>query len=234
MDIIWPALGAAFALGATHALEVDHMVTVTTFVGRRPRVLSAIGYGLRWGLRHALVVFAVGSLLAVSGLRMPEPAVRWAELGVGVMLIALGVWAAWGARRLHVHAPGVLDGHAEDHIHLHVHPASQHPHHHHDPSAGQRHRHLSTLIGAAHGLAGSGPVVALIPVTILGRPAAAIGYLATFGVGTMLAMAAYAALAALAVGRATRSERAARLAAGLTGLMSLGVGAWWVVGAMTV
>ena len=233
MDTIWAALGAAFALGATHALEVDHMVAVTTFVGRRPRVFAAIGYGLRWGLGHSLVVFTLGGLLAVSGLRLPVAAERWAELGVGLMLIALGLWAARDANRLHVHAPGVPDGHEGDHGHLHAHAPDQHPHHHqaHAPPRDRRHGHLSTLIGAAHGFAGTGPVVALIPVTIMDRPAAAIGYLATFGVGTMLAMATYASLAAVAVGSTGRSERTARVAARATGLMSVGVGVWWVGGA---
>ena len=233
MDLIWAALGAAFALGATHALEVDHMVAVSAFVGRRPRVAAAIGYGLRWGLGHSLVVFAVGGVLVLAGLSLPDAAARWAELGIGLVLVALGIWAARGARRLHVHAPGAPDGHAGAHAHLHVHAPSAHPHQHrHTAHDAHHHRHLSTLIGAAHGLAGTGPVVALIPVTMLEHPGAAIGYLAAFGVGTMLAMGVYAALAALAVGQAARSERTARAAALLTGVLSMGVGAWWIVRAL--
>lgn len=230
MDLVWAAFGAAFALGATHALEVDHMVAVSAVVGRRPRLGAAIGYGLRWGLGHAVVVLALGGVLAASGLRLPVSAERWAELGVGAVLVALGVWALRGARRLHVHTPGVPDGHPGDHVHLHVHPPSAHPHAHAHPQPDRRrHRHLSTLIGAAHGLAGTGPVVALIPVTIIDDPRAAVGYLAAFGAGTMVAMATYAALAALAVGQAARSERTARGAALLTGALSMAVGVWWVI-----
>ena len=233
MHTVWAAISAAFALGAAHALEVDHMVAVSAFVGNRPRIAASIGYGLRWGLGHAAVVFLVGSALTLSGLRLPPSSDRWAEMGVGVILIALGLWAIRRAARLHVHAPGVADGHTGAHVHLHVHDPTQHPHHHHQHHHDRtRHRHLSTLIGAAHGLAGTGPIVALIPVAMIERPLVAVGYLAAFGVGTMLAMATYAALAAVAVGQATRSQRTARLAATVTGVLSLVVGVWWVVRAI--
>src|SRR3989304_4730310 len=45
MNELWAAYAAAFALGAGHALEVDHMVAVTVFVGGRPRLGAAGGGG---------------------------------------------------------------------------------------------------------------------------------------------------------------------------------------------
>lgn len=224
---MWIAYVTALALGAAHALEVDHMVAVSAFIGNRPRLGTAVSFGLRWGLGHSLVVLLVGGVLVLSGVGIPEGVVAWAELGVGIMLVALGVWAAWAARRLHLHRPHDHGGHA----HLHAHAPGGHPHQHShshtDP--GKRHRHLSTLVGAIHGLAGTAPVVALIPVTVIPNSWAAIGYLAAFGVGTVGAMSLYSALAAVAATRASSSVRLARAVALVTALASFAVGWWWIV-----
>ncbi len=214
---------AAFWLGAAHALEVDHMVAVGAFVGTKPRLRSAVGFGVRWGVGHAAVVLAAGALIGASGLAVPESASRWAELGVGVMLIAIGAWAFNLARQIHVHLPDTHGGHG----HLHAHSAPG-PHQHQHSDADKRHSHLSTLVGAAHGLAGTAPVAALIPVTLLGDLTLVIGYLGAFGAGTVAAMGLYAALASLAVQRAATSQKAARGIARLTAWASVAVGVWWV------
>ena len=227
MNHIWIPYLTALALGAGHALEVDHMVAVTAFVGGRPRLAAAVGFGVRWGIGHSLAVLVAGTALALSGLHVPPGAQDWAELGVGVMLVALGIWAANAARRLHVHLPQDHGGHA----HLHAHAPGSAPHAHpHDASTTEmrRHRHLSTLVGAFHGLAGSAPVVALVPVTLMPSKPAAVLYLAAFGAGTILGMAAYAALAAAAVGRVAASARLARAAAFATAGASGVVGVWWI------
>ncbi len=225
MTELWPAYAAAVALGAVHALEVDHMVAVSAFIGTRPRFRVALAFGMRWGVGHALAVFVLGGTLAWTGVRLPEPTTTWTELGVGVMLVGLGLWAGATGRRLHVHDPARHGGHA----HLHAHPPEEHPHGHHHADRDKRHRHLSTLVGAVHGLAGTAPVMALIPVTLIRGPWAATGYLAAFGVGTILAMGLYAALAAAAIRRASTSVRLARRVAAVTAVASIAVGGWWIV-----
>jgi nickel/cobalt exporter len=227
MNPVWISCLTALALGAGHALEVDHMVAVTAFVGGSPRLGAALVFGLRWGVGHSLAVLVAGTLLALSGLHVPPGTQDWAELGVGCMLVALGGWAVHAARRLHVHLPQDHGGHA--HLHAHAPGAFPHAHAHHDSAqAARRHRHLSTLVGALHGLAGTAPVVALVPVTLMSSKAAAVLYLAAFGAGTIVGMAAYAGLAALAVGSVAASGRLARAAAFATAAASALVGVWWM------
>lgn len=228
MNDVAAAYIAALVLGASHALEVDHMVAVSAFVGGNPRLLAAAGFGMRWGIGHGAAVLLAGGLLAWSGVQVPPSAATWAELAVGVVLIALGVWALRVGRRLHVHPPGAHGDHG--HLHAHHHGAAS-PHEHPHAAPGRRHRHVSTLIGAAHGLAGTAPVVALVPVTLISDLRLALGYLAAFGVGTILAMGTYAVLAAVAIRRAGASARAAREIAMGTALASVAVGLWWIVGA---
>jgi ABC-type nickel/cobalt efflux system permease component RcnA len=228
------------------------MVAVTAFVGRSPQAGSAALFGVRWGLGHALVVLLIGAALAWTGVSVPESLEAWAELGVGVMLVALGIWSLRASRRLHVHRPQDHGGHAhlhahapDRHPHSHSHP-HEHPHDHdhghlHDESRHEhevsRHGHLSTLVGAVHGLAGTAPIVALIPVTLFAGFWPAIGYLAAFGAGTILAMGLYAFLAAVAARRVSSTVSVARGIALMTGVASLGVGLWWIfaaIGALAV
>jgi hypothetical protein len=222
LNEIWAAYAAAFVLGTAHALEVDHMVAVSAFVGGNPRMAPAVTFGIRWGVGHSAAVLVVGGLLAWSGLTVPESAQLWLEAGVGLALVGVGAWAWFNARRLHVHVPAEHGTHG--HLHAHVPGVTDH---HHAPE--HRHPHMLTLVGAVHGLAGTAPVVALVPVTLMPGIGAALGYLLAFGVGTILGMGAYAGLAALAVGRAASSLRFARALAHGTSLLSMGVGLWWLV-----
>jgi hypothetical protein len=231
MNELWAAYVTAFALGAGHALEVDHMVAVTVFVGGRPRLGAAVGFGMRWALGHSLVVLLVGGALVMAGVRVPAAAYEWAELLVGATLIGLGIWGTRAARRLHVHLPHDHAGHA--HLHAHGPSASPHVHEHRPTDTTHRHRHVSTLVGALHGLAGTVPVVALIPVTLMTGKSAAIVYLGVFSAGTILAMSAYAALAAVAVHRVAASARLARSVAFATAAASVLVGVWWIAAGLT-
>ena len=235
MSGFWAAYATALTLGAAHALEVDHMVAVSAFVGGDPRLGSAVSFGVRWGVVHALVVLVVGSLLAGSGVTIPPPAQRWAEIGVGLALIGVGAWAWRNARRLHVHGPERHGGHAHLHAHSSIDNPHQHAHGHRRPEGDppRRHGHGSTLVGAVHGLAGTAPVVALIPVTLMPSLGAALLYLFAFGLGTTIGMGAYAGLAALAVSRAASSLRLARLVAFGTATASGAVGLWWLVSTAT-
>jgi ABC-type nickel/cobalt efflux system permease component RcnA len=136
-------LGTACLLGFLHALEIDHMLAVTTFVTRRPDVPTAAGFGARWGLGHSIAVLVAGGVLLATGLRLPARFEAAGEFLVGAMLVGLGVWAWHSARRLHLHTPDEHGGHG----HVHVHPgprAHAHggvPHEHEHPHEHGAHGH---------------------------------------------------------------------------------------------
>jgi ABC-type nickel/cobalt efflux system permease component RcnA len=255
-------LGTACVLGFLHALEIDHMLAVTTFVARRPKLAVAAGFGARWGLGHSIAVLLAGGLLLATGLKLPASFDAMGEAVVGLMLVGLGLWAWRSAARLHLHTPEEHGGHAHVHVHgagadahphehahghAHVHaqgqahhaaPAHQH-HHHHDhphPHAHAGHEHEGiTLVGLMHGLAGTSAVVALVPVTMLQSLPVGIGYLVMFGVGVTAAMTIFAMVAAYAMRQAAeRSLAWGRRAARLVGSAGIVVGAWWVLRAAGV
>jgi ABC-type nickel/cobalt efflux system permease component RcnA len=222
------ALGTAVLLGVLHALEIDHMVAVTTFVSRRPSLRSATRFGFRWGVGHSAAVLLAGGVLLATGVRWPE---RYDALGeglVGLMLVGLGLWALAAARKLHLH-PEEEHG---DHAHLHVHgPRAAHRHRHAaDRAAARIHEHGGiTLVGLLHGLAGTTGALALVPVTMADRVGLGLGYLAAFGAGVTLAMTLFALAAAALIRRATAGSLVwGRRAVGLVGLGGIAVGIWWL------
>ena len=234
------ALGTAFLLGLAHAIEIDHMIAVTAFVSTRPKLRAAAGFGLRWGVGHSLAVFVVGGILVATGLRWPEGYDRLGETLVGVLLVAVGVWAMRRARKLHLHPPEEHGDHAHLHAHAHPHEPHAHDHHGHEahahPPTGHHHHHEGhgahrgmTLVGMMHGLAGTSAVVALVPVTLMDRKLVGLGYLGAFGLGTVLAMMAYAMVAAVAFQRASAASLGWGRALGrFVGVGSIVVGVWWV------
>jgi nickel/cobalt exporter len=228
------ALGTAAMLGCLHALEVDHMVAVTTFVSRRPTFASAARFGLRWGLGHSIAVLAVGSLLLAGGVRWPA---RWDAYGeglVGLMLIGLGVWSLASARKLHLHSAEEHGGHG----HLHVHRGAGghgHPHDAATPPTSHHEHGAVTLVGLLHGLAGTTGVVALVPVTMMDRVGLGLGYLTSFGAGVTLAMVLFALLAAGAMHHAGRRSLVwGRRSVALVGCGALAVGVWWIARAVAL
>jgi sulfite exporter TauE/SafE len=81
-----------------------------------------------------------------------------------------------------------------------------------------------------HGLAGTGALVIALPLAATESATLALGYLLTFGVGTVLAMAAFGVVAGWVVrGAGHRSPRLVRATSSVAAITSVVVGVWWVL-----
>src|SRR5215510_11740954 len=80
-----------FLLGMLHATDADHVIAVSTIVSSQRRVAGAARIGALWGLGHTLTVLAVGSAIILFNLAIPARLEQTMELGVALMLVALGV-----------------------------------------------------------------------------------------------------------------------------------------------
>lgn len=224
-------LTLGFVLGLKHALDADHLIAVATIVSERKRVLSSSIVGAVWGIGHTAALLLVGALMIAFELQVPQRVGLLLELGVGVMLIALGINVLWKVARgevLHIH---VHEHHGHRHVHPHLHPASvPHDHaeehsHHESGSKSRVSRLLASssnvrplLVGIVHGLAGSAALMLIVLSTITSQKLALL-YIIVFGVGSIGGMMLMSAVMGipfmLAATRSFLLQRVARIAAGV-------------------
>ena len=222
-------LGLGFLLGMQHALEADHIAAVSSIAVRRSRVGDIVKHGLTWGLGHTLTLFAFAGAAIVLGRAIPETVARPIEGAVGLMLIGLGVHVLWRLRRdrVHFHRHGHADGTV--HFHAHSHDGDPLPHRsdRHDHAHGFRWRTL--LVGLMHGMAGSAALLVLA-VTQAPSAAAGLGYVALFGIGSMLGMGALSAVIAVPLAVSARLLTVANHALqGAVGIVTIAIGAVTVI-----
>jgi cytochrome c biogenesis protein CcdA len=221
-------LGLGFLLGMQHALEADHIAAVSSIAARRTDIGDIVRHGLTWGLGHTLTLFVFAGAAILLGQAIPEHLARPLETAVGIMLVGLGahvLWRLW-RERVHFHRHGHGDGTVHFHGHSHVlDPAPQAgvAHlwaHHHDH--GFRWRTL--LVGLMHGMAGSAALLVLA-VSKASSPAAGLGYVALFGIGSMVGMGALSGVIAVPLAVSARWLTSAnRALQGVVGLLTIAIG----------
>lgn len=149
-------------LGIRHATDPDHVIAVSTIVGRQSSLRGAALIGMTWGIGHTLTVLVVGGTLVVFGIVMPPRVGLALELAVAIMLIVLGILTLTGtldrlnaafaplplqagglryqpAGMTHRHGLGLsahMHSHAHSHVHAHGDYAHGHPHGHDAASHG--------------------------------------------------------------------------------------------------
>jgi hypothetical protein len=211
--------GLGSLLGMRHALEPDHLAAVSTLVTGERGGVRAAWLGACWGVGHTLTLVVAGAALVLLRAEMPAAAADAFEFLVAVMLVGLGVRAIYRAAR---EGP---DGPAYPHQHgglVHIHPGVT------------AHVHIGRwtlarrplLIGAVHGLAGSGALTALVLAT-LPSTAARLAYIALFGLGSTVGMAALSGLLGWPLGRMAKHRALARGISLTVGCISTALGVWW-------
>lgn len=230
-------LGLGFALGLKHALDADHLVAVSTLVGRTESVRKSAWVGMVWGAGHTASLFVAAAAVIVLRVSISPAVALSLELCVGVMLMILGADLLRRVRRgdlalhshQHVHddaqTPPHRTGPPHTHLHVHVGAASGDTHAHH--GMGRR----PFYVGVVHGMAGSAALTLFVLSTIE-SPWAALLYVLLFGAGTVGGMLAMSALMGvpftLASRRLTSMAGRIQLAVGLCSLVFGAVYSWQI------
>jgi ABC-type nickel/cobalt efflux system permease component RcnA len=226
---IFSVLAVGLVFGLKHATEVDHVVAVSTIVSQQRNVWRSTLVGAMWGAGHTASLLITGVIVLSLRIAIPARVSNWLEFCVALMIIGLGAVALWRSllkrNDVHVHE------HSHDgvsHVHIHFHESeTRHqktrPHNHALSAVGLK----PVLVGAMHGLAGSGALTLLVLTQI---ESAWVGflYLAIFGLGSIAGMVLMSgliglpfALTAKNVGRVHRHLQTT--AAGL----SIAFGLWY-------
>jgi High-affinity nickel-transport protein len=211
--------GLGSLLGVRHALEPDHLAAVSTLVAQERDAYKAAWLGACWGAGHTLTLVIVGAALVVLRAQMPAAVANVFELAVALMLVGLGVRAISVAARQGPTGPA--------HVHHHGHVVHVH-------RGAQAHIHIGAwtlarrplLVGAVHGLAGSGALTALV-LTTLPTTAARLTYIVVFGLGSTIGMAALSSVLGWPLARAGRHRSLARGVSATVGCVSIGLGLAW-------
>jgi len=207
------------ALGMRHALEPDHLAAVSTLVADQPRSVRAVFLGVCWGVGHTLALVAVGVALIALRAEMSARLTDLFELGVAIMLVALGTRAIRRAARQGPAGPSALHHHGPI---VHRHPGVlKHVH-----VGGWTLARRPLLVGIVHGLAGSGALTALVLAT-LPTTATRIVYMALFGVGSTFGMAALSGILGWPLARLGGHARTWRTVSLLVGCLSTALGVAW-------
>jgi hypothetical protein len=196
----------------------DHLAAVGPLAidGRRRGWLA----GWTWGIGHASGVVVVAALAVLLRDLLPpiDTISAWSERIVGAALIGVGFWALGRSGRVRpaAHIHGAM---AHDHLHVQA-----------GPGWVRRlgHAHASFCLGVLHGVAGTSHFVGVLPALALPTRAAAITYIAAFGVGTVAAMTGFAA-AAGRIGSASQHHSTHRVVMTSAAVVAMLVGGWWLV-----
>ena len=181
-------LTAGAMVGLIHAFEPDHISAMSTQIisgksnltrKQSLRNLTAMSSwrGMVWGFGHTSSIIIIGVLIAGLSLSIDNEFFIGAELIVGIMLIALGVFT--------IRNKNIL---GQSHIHPHTHENGVSHVHTHNHTKDHKHDHRSFIIGSIHGIAGSGSLVALTASAFMGFETM-MYFLVLFGIGSIIGMA---------------------------------------------
>ena len=206
-------------LGMRHAFEPDHLAAVSTLVSRERGGYRAALLGACWGIGHTFSLLVVGVALIALRAEMPLYVSDTFEFLVALMLIGLGARAVYMASRQGRTGPA--------HVHHHgsiVHTHSGVPAHVHVGRWTLARRPL--IVGAVHGLAGSGALTALVLAT-LPTNAARIAYISLFGLGSTVGMAALSGVLGWPMARLGAHHAIGRAISLAVGCCSIVLGIAW-------
>jgi hypothetical protein len=222
-------LGLGFLLGMQHALEADHIAAVSSIAVRRSHVGDIVRHGLTWGLGHTLTLLTFAGAAILLGRAIPESIACPTETAVGLMLIGLGAHVLWRLWRDRVHFHGHGHGDGTVHFHAHSHAGETAPH----VRTAHAHEHGfrwgTLLVGLMHGMAGSAALL-MLTVSQASSPAVGLGYVALFGIGSMIGMGALSTVIAVPLAVSARwLTWANRGLQGAVGLATVAIGIMTVV-----
>lgn len=208
MDSLLLIIITGCSAGAAHVyLGLDHLAALMPLSQGKPR-WQAFTLGIRWGLGHSLGVLLV-ALVLIGARELAilefdlESIGAFGDQVVGFMLIAIGMFGIRTALREHVHS------HPHEHkdeVHQHLH-AHEKGHDLHEPVShdhSRLHAHTAIVAGLIQGIAGVSYLWGVLPSLALPVNAALL-YLLSFALGSIIAMGVFAVGFGLLSGRFERA-----------------------------
>jgi hypothetical protein len=204
--------GFGSLLGIRHALEPDHLAAVSTLITGERSSAKAAWLGACWGLGHMLTLFAAGAVLVVFRAEMPLFASQMFKFCVVLLLVGFGVRAIYQGAWRRLAGP----------THSHASRGTSEPVQSRRWALARR----PMIVGAVHGLAGSGALTALVVAT-LPSMVTRLSYLALFGIGSTLGMTVLSGILGWPIARVGGHHGTVRSLSLAVGCVSTVLGLFW-------
>ncbi|WP_440877065.1 urease accessory protein UreH domain-containing protein [Thalassotalea sp. PLHSN55] len=200
-------LATGMFFGVIHAFDADHIMAMASFSGQHRDKKSILTHTLKWGMGHGGVLVILGLLLIFVGFQLPQWFVHYAEILVGVVLIYLGLKLI-----LFLHHSGVFNLQSQlSKIKIFT----------------GKHDHTSLFIGMLHGVAGSAPLLVIMPNM---QQAEFILHISLFSLGCLVGMFCFGyAFSLYQTQLKNITNKVANIFTKLLGLSSIGLGTFWIV-----
>lgn len=203
MENLMGILGIGFLLGIKHALEPDHVIAVSTIVGKHKSIWRSSLLGFFWGIGHTLTLLLVFLLLAFSKKTIPETWSLFFELFVGLMLVYLGIISFRSSNSKMTISTQKFTG-SENRLFI-----------------------KSMVIGQIHGVAGSAAMT-LLALSVINTIGDGVLYIGMFGTGTVLGMLLFTTVLSVPFLLASQKETLHRLLGGITSVISVCYGFYYI------
>ncbi len=206
-----------FAAGAVHVVGgADHLVAMAPAAFSKPKL--ALKNSFAWGLGHSTGVLCLsGMAILIKDFVQIERLSNFAELSVGIFLLAVGVLTIQNGLGLRIHAHNHNHGDGNQHQHIHLHVGGRKKQH--------IHSHTSASLGVLHGLAGASHLLAVIPALAL-PPLGGIFYLLFYLLGSICTMGLLVLVMSIATFRISKNIMS--IIFGATGSLSIFMGCFWI------
>lgn len=184
---LYALLTLAFGLGLVHALDADHIAAVSVLSSEKTTLHKSLGFAIQWALGHGSIILIMTLLFMTLGESVPQLLSVVAEQVVGLVLIFLGMALIYRIQRYRLR------------LHFHSHEGYL-PHAHwyqKDETDSGHQTHKAVYVGGLHGMAGSAPLLAALPVVQSGNLSEIVLYVAIFSAGVFVAMFSFGGVFAL-------------------------------------
>ncbi|HSG68023.1 MAG TPA: hypothetical protein VK994_04900 [Bacteroidales bacterium] len=219
----------------------DHLAAVTPLAIENKNKSWNIGFF--WGLGHVAGMLLIGMLFLLFKEYIPiEEISHHSERIVGLILIAIGIWAIYRVfnKKIPRHKHPHYHTAPEPHVHIHAHPHMKSHVHEHKKEAHHVHEHAHSKVirqnniaalgvGTLHGFAGISHLVLMLPTLALPSMHDSVLYLSGFAGGTIGAMISYATMIGF-IGQHSANASSPKIFNIVRlsgGLIAIGIGVYW-------
>jgi hypothetical protein len=215
-------LMVGMAGGLLHALDADHILAVSAVaLEDRSAKKKILRTALLWASGHGLSLVLLILAAVGFGWVIPDLVSRSAEVLVGAILLAVGA-----SILLHFYRGEIrITRHSHENLPPHTHI--------HNPGHSRNNDHRPVLVGIVHGVAGSAPMLAVLPLLIKQQFVTVSLYIVLFSVCVGLMMCLFGGL----LGRVVRflDRRTARglpVLQLVLAVQAMAMGSYWIYAAV--